>query len=135
MKKVYSFILAMVMLLSCFPVTALSAGGTNDDFPVNDNLVTVEDYVKCEEVLDYINYVNGIDLEIDTIKPLVDFAGNVYYDIECDPQGYIIMHGQTGDYVEYSEEAQSPYAGFYGTLLYGGPTYYYYVEDGEYEHT
>ena len=135
MKKSCSFILVLAVVLSCFPVTVLSAGGTNDDFPVNDNLITIEDYAKCEEVLSYINQVNGLDLEIDAIKPLVDFAGNVYYDIECKPQGYIIMHGQTGDYVEYSENAKSPYDGRYGTLLYGGPTYYYYVENGEYKHT
>lgn len=68
-------------------------------------------------------------------KQVTDFAGNGYTVIEYSPVGYFIFHNASGKYVEYAENALSPYYGYYENIYYGGPTEYY-VKIGEaYYHT
>lgn len=75
------------------------------------------------------------DISADTIKALLDFAGNSYTLIECEPSGYMIYHNASGQFVETSATSPSPYAGFDKNLYYAGPTQYYVLENGIYKHT
>ncbi|MBO4838304.1 MAG: hypothetical protein J5493_02915 [Lachnospiraceae bacterium] len=60
----------------------------------------------------------------ETVKSVTDYAGNAYYVIECYPSGYLIYHAESGQFVELSLSAPSPYLGFENDLVYGGPGCY-----------
>lgn len=68
-------------------------------------------------------------------KDLLDFSGNAYTLIECEPTGYMIYHNASGQFVEMSATGPSPYVGFDTNLFYGGPTEYYVLENSMYIHT
>lgn len=70
------------------------------------------------------------EIQMATTYPVSDFSGNEYTVIECEPTGYYIFSNDTGVYVEYCLDADSPYKGMSGKLYYGGPTLYY-SEDGD----
>lgn len=75
------------------------------------------------------------DLEVATVKELSDFSGNKYYITEFTPTGYLICHGETGEMIEYSESASSPYLEYSENLYYCGPTYYYIPANGGFTHS
>lgn len=85
--------------------------------------------------------VGGMNLEYDTeasisaTKTLYDFAGNTYTLVECSPTGYMIMCDDSATMVEYSGTSPSPYLGLTTNLYYGGPSYFYTLENGTYRHT
>lgn len=58
------------------------------------------------------------------VKRVIDYAGNAYCVIECYPSGYLIYHVESGQFVELSLSAPSPYLGFENDLVYGGPGCY-----------
>ena len=66
-----------------------------------------------------------------TKRDLRDFSGNLYWLIEFDPVGYAIYHPVAKVFSEFSETAPSPYAG-YDSIVYGGPSFYYYQTSTEY---
>lgn len=66
-----------------------------------------------------------VDIHIDRITPLYDFTGNEYTLVECAPTGYMIYHNESGNFVESSAIAVSPYKGCLGEIYYGGPNEYY----------
>lgn len=74
-----------------------------------------------------------IDIQIEQVSVIYDFAGNEYTLVECNPSGYIIYHNASGTFVEASAIAESPYAGCKGEKYYGGPNEYYFKKnvDGE----
>lgn len=79
-------------------------------------------------LLDKFEYEKQIfekEKEIEKVKLLRDFDGNVYYCVEYSPAGYMIYHAQSGLISERSENDLSPYYGLENDLFYGGPTYYY----------
>lgn len=80
---------------------------------------------------------NAFDENITPVrsKELLDFAGNRYTLIECEPSGYMIYHDASGQFVETSSSSPSPYNLYSENLYYGGPTQYYVLENGIYQHT
>ena len=70
-----------------------------------------------------------------TTKTLLDFAGNTYTLIECEPTGYMIMCDDSATMVEYAGDSPSPYLGLTENLYYGGPSFFFVYEDGQYRHT
>lgn len=68
-------------------------------------------------------------------KELLDFSGNAYTLIECEPLGYMIYHNASGQFVEMSASSMSPYSEYDEGLFYGGPTEYYVLRNGVYHHT
>lgn len=85
--------------------------------------------------VDGMNYVYDADVTRSGTKTLFDFAGNTYTLIECSPAGYMIMCDDAAAMVEYSANSPSPYAGYTSGLYYGGPSYFYVLEDGVFKHT
>lgn len=126
--------LLVLSLLLGFGISPVFAVEINDTIISDDMIVDIAAAEKCQALADEINEKRGLELEIGEIKPLSDFAGNAYYAIEFLPEGYAIMHGETGQRVEFSPYGQSPYSEVSGDLYYCGPTYYYYKHDGAYHH-
>ncbi len=88
-----------------------------------------DDYDKnFEKYSNLLKSYNGFeDKEIEKLKVLTDFNGELFVDIECKPVGYFIINYETSVPFEYSATSVSPYADSEGTLIYGAPTYYYEV--------
>lgn len=76
---------------------------------------------------------NG-SISINTIKSLQDFAGNKYTLIECSPKGYYIYHNGSGNFVEYSIKAISPYKNYSSSIYYLGIGNYYRLSGSTYLH-
>lgn len=127
MKRTCALVLAFLLVFN-IPALPVSAISISDEF--TDTTISE----KCTALTEELNQSRDLDLEISTTKELLDFDGNTYYVIEFDPTGYAIMHGSTGEIVEFGENAPSPYSGFDGVLYYGGPTYYYYLDGNECRH-
>lgn len=68
-------------------------------------------------------------------KTLYDFAGNTYTLVECTPSGYMVMCDDSATMVEYSAKSPSPYAGYSSNLYYGGPTFFYALDNNVLVHT
>jgi len=77
----------------------------------------------------------SISLSVVAIKTLQGFSGSTYTLAELAPSGYIILHDESGLFVEHSARSPSPYAGLDAGLYYAGPTGYYYKDGLEYRHT
>ncbi|MBD5080796.1 MAG: hypothetical protein HDT44_03410 [Ruminococcaceae bacterium] len=71
----------------------------------------------------------GANIKVSSARVLYDFSKNKYTLVECKPTGYFILHNKSGQYIEYSTEAQSPYLNVSNALIYGGPTYYYTIKN------
>lgn len=72
---------------------------------------------------------------ISQIKPITDFSGNLFYDIECNPTGYFIYSPDVDEFMEFSSYAESPYIGLDEHLYWCGPLNSYVYSDGEYYNT
>ncbi|NLL05507.1 MAG: hypothetical protein GX270_06925 [Clostridiaceae bacterium] len=69
------------------------------------------------------------------VKKLTDFSGNELELIETGKSGYYIFDPVSGQYIEFSPNAPSPYLNKFGELKYFGPKCYY-VKDGKtFSHT
>lgn len=145
MRKMIAVILALAYMLSMSiaPVSAVDLfdGSVNEElsmpliFEVNGGI----DTVKMAQIEEFISTANMTDPEIsetefivDEVKIIHDFAGNIYYDIECAPSGYFIYCPETDTYMEYSYYSVSPYYGYYEYLYYAGVLEYYVYLDGDY---
>lgn len=125
---------ALVIILVCLILSnstlafALDLSTTISDVQMEANAMSV-----------FEAKVNEVDssLTITRTRDLFDFAGNEYTLIECSPVGYFIFHNESGIFTEFSPSSDSPYKniGASTTLLYGGPTFYYIVEDNSFVHT
>lgn len=120
-KTILSFVLVMTMLV---PTTVTTFAASIQTTAINEQVV-----------LQKVNYVFDGDKTVENIKTVYDFAGNAFYVAECSPTGYYIYNVETDTVVESSERGVSPYAGYSDNLYYGGPTYYYVLKNGSYEHT
>lgn len=78
---------------------------------------------------------NSDGVVLNEVKELHDFDNNVLYAAECTPTGYFIYDAVTDTIIESSERGVSPYLNQVGDLYYGGPTYYYSLQNGQYIHT
>lgn len=123
LKTILLFVLVMAMLI---PTTVTT-------FAASLPIQATNEYI----VLQKANYVfnSGDDRQVESVKTVYDFAGNTFYVAECTPTGYYIYNVETDTVVESSERGVSPYIGYSQNLYYGGPTYYYVLENGSYKHT
>lgn len=121
-KTVLSFALMLAMLV---PTTASVFAASGSSHAANDYMIRQ----KAGCVFNY-----GRDRQIKDIKTVYDFAGNEFYVAECVPTGYYIYNVETDTIVESSERGVSPYIGYSRDMYYGGPTYYYVMENGTYRH-
>lgn len=129
MKKRYrlaakTLLIAFVFSFLSVNATAISIGNQVDlqkDMRRGEIISAKIDSVKALDAKEEIVY----DVSGYTIRELVDFDGNTYTLVECAPTGYLIYHDESGNFVESALTAPSPYAGYSGTLYYGGPTCYY----------
>ncbi len=96
--------------------------------------ITAIDSKVSDIITSKINVLNE-DITVMHVKTLLDFAGNTYKLVECNPIGYFILHVESGTIVEYSTKARSPYIGFSEKIYYAGPTYYYVAENDNFTHT
>lgn len=122
-KTVLSFALMFAMLV---PTTASVFAASGSSHAANDYMIRQK--AGCV-------FNDGHDRQIKDIKTVYDFAGNTFYVAECAPTGYYIYSVETDTIVESSERGVSPYVGFSHNMYYGGPTYYYVLENGTYVHT
>ena len=71
-----------------------------------------------QDQVDYLSDLADRTLSIKSTKLVQDFSGNQYIVTECSPTGYMIYSIQSGVFVEYAPESQSPYEGYDGEVLY-----------------
>ena len=80
--------------------------------------------------------IQSVSTKISNIKVASDFIGKEYIIAECEPNGYLIYHIDSGVIVESSLHSPSPYNGASNNLFYAGPTQYFYKnQNGTYIHT
>ena len=148
-KKIISFGLVISCLMQ--GMVTYAADNVNRDAE-NEQTVSDENDVRLAEDLNESNIVlaeerekavfeskvavtSGNSVSISRVKEIEDFSGNKYSVIECAPTGYYIYHNESGNFVEYSAESNSPYLNVSGKIYYGGPTFYYVENEGKYCHT
>ena len=148
-KKIISFGLVISCLMQ--GMVTYAAENVNRDAE-NEQTVSDENDVRLAEDLNESNIVlaeerekavfeskvavtSGNSVSISRVKEIEDFSGNKYSVIECAPTGYYIYHNESGNFVEYSAESNSPYLNVSGKIYYGGPTFYYVENEGKYCHT
>ena len=132
MRRILTLTIVSSILASLVGFTA-QAKAFPHSISLEDELIAALDQ-KINAIVEADSELCG-EFEITEVKILLDFAGNMYYDIECIPTGYLIYHVASGNFAEYSLYSPSPYRGLEGELYYGGMTEYYYYENGIFSHT
>lgn len=132
-KRVLSFSLAFILVSTFIPFFSASATtqsnnsrlprvNTSDDFSIINKAKSL-----CVD--------ESKDLKIIANKVLYGFDGTIFLLTEFEGMGYMISHAISGEIVEYSVSAPSPYNGFISELYYAGPTLYYVFNGADYVHT
>lgn len=128
-------VIAVIGILS---ITANTATGTSE-MDANSNISAMEYQIddlslvleyKMEEVRASLESVDSkfdstADWTINAVKVLEDFAEGYYILVECSPSGYFIYDPNSGNIVESSLTAPSPYSNEDTNLYYCGPNEYY----------
>ena len=134
----------IALLLAFALLSSLSSAFASDNVPVFEATAASPSpdqtsvSISPEQMI--LNNVRNMRLDedtlvtIQTVKELHDFSGNLYYIAEFAESGYLICHAATGETIEHSTSAPSPYAGYTEGLFYCGPTFYYIERDSEYVH-
>ena len=140
MRKCISFVITGVVAAIVISSSATAYGMSEDiknlDNISNDILPDTEkkEIAKGEVFLDKTVELTEVLIDSDSsnepvdvsnVKKLVDFDGNGYTLLECNPTGYYIMHDETGQFIEYTPESKSPYLDANEELYYAGPMEYY----------
>lgn len=125
MKKSFLYIVLTLAVIFSVVQSSLSAYDEIDAIIDNNSNTSAELLQKVTLLTAATIEAEGVNLTILRARGLVDFAGNKYTLVECSPTGYFIFHNRSGQYIEYSFEATSPYSNVSGKLVYGGPTFYY----------
>ena len=132
-----SIIFMLLFLTICFSCKLYVASAEEDR--VLSHLTTYETYAKNERLYKltkaHIEAVMDTGLTIADVKTLSDFDVGNYTLFELDPIGYIIYHGDSGQFVEYASSSVSPYKDYDGELYYGGIMQYYYRNGNNLQHT
>ena len=141
-RIIYFMLVASILLTVSSPVSALDLKtNAQSTTTVSANFVgfTQAQKDRLQRVIDAqstdMNRAFNADIEPVSAKPLLDFAGNQYTVIECEPTGYMIFHNASCHFVEFSTSSPSPYLYYSDNLFYGGPTEYYYFDGEQYLHT
>lgn len=115
--------LIVALVLAClFPVCAASAEVSAKNANLN-------------AIVQKMNAEYGTTVSKATTKTTLDFAGNTYTVVECNPVGYAIYCDGAEEATEYSAESPSSYAGYTSSLYYGGPMQYFVKQNGLLVHT
>lgn len=125
------FSLLIALLLQLILPCSVAAGTIT--IPKGDQTIAEAELFVYNSMIHSLNE----SLRITNIRSINDFAGNKFTLIETSPSGYFIFHNASGIFVEYSDSGTSPYleASSSAQLIYGGPTFYYIIENGSYVHT
>jgi len=125
--RTFALILAISFLVPLFTISShasefFAQTDMDTDFQAEADVTAEELYSKFEN--DIARFVDadpelGHEYCISEIKPLYDFAGNLYYAVECEPTGYLIYHVNSGTYAEYSLYCDSPYLAYKDNIYYG----------------
>ena len=130
--KLFSLICTCVLIFSMAITQPLAIAAATSETKVGREHVVFADRIqelKDKEQNDKVSADNF------TTKSLLDFAGNEYTLVECEPSGYLIFHNASGVFVESSLESPSPYKDYDENIYYNGPLGYYVEKDGELVHT
>lgn len=130
MKKCFqsflSISLAVLLLFHCGIVAFAqdnTVTDTTQDITVTQETVNTLDMLK-ENIMTMCSDTD-ITLTVQAVKETYDFDGNLYYTVEFLNGGYMICHASSGERIEYSISAPSPYSGCTGQLYYCGPMNYF----------
>lgn len=129
-KKIIGLFLALSIVLS-LGTSALAADNRYDNGSEAKSFTDS----RIESVIAKKISTTNAGINVARTKTLLDFAGNEYKLVECEPIGYYIIHPESGIIVEHAINSPSPYKGQNTDLFYAGPTYYYVESDGKYAHT
>lgn len=103
-----------------------------------DNSKNIETYSNSKFLFihkEMIKSITGKYSQNIIIKKLTDLSGNEFELIETGKSGYYIFDKISGDYIEFSPDAPSPYLGMYSNLKYFGPKCYYVKNSNNFSHT
>lgn len=144
-KRTISLCTICAILLCMNPLTTNAASISADDNVQKVGRIITIFNMYIEELETQANTLlelsgeDMINIQIERISTIYDFAGNEYTLVECNPSGYIIYHNESGVFVEASAVAETPFAECEGEKYYGGPNEYYVKKnvDGDtvYSHT
>ncbi len=130
-KQYFSFILVAALIFSLLcPINAHAFNLTGNVDTSNTRLSNIfEDQLsemkRNTAMLCGLNNLSMVDAQISSITTIVDFSGNEYTLVECEPTGYMIYHNDSGIFVESSLVVHSPFYGIKGDVRYCGPNEYY----------
>lgn len=126
-KKITSLLLSLIICLS-LSVVANAESINNDSATADTRFVSI-----------FQNVADSWEgnRTVETVKTLLDFAGNTYTLAECYPTGYMIFNNESALMMEKAADSPSPYADMNENLYYAGPTHYYTydVSSAQYIHT
>src|SRR5690554_2219652 len=126
MKRTILFIL----MVFCLPI--IFAGSINAQeqktIDINKRQIAYLESTFQEKMSDH-------NAKISNVKKAFDFDGNEYIIIEGDSNGYMIYSVNSAIIVEYSSQSKSPCLEYKRDLFYGGPTFYYVLENDKLKHT
>ena len=131
MKRTISLCTICAILLCMNPLTTNAASISADDNVQKVGRIITIFNMYIEELETQANTLlelsgeDMINIQIERISTIYDFAGNEYTLVECNPSGYIIYHNESGVFVEASAVAESPFAECEGEKYFGGPNEYY----------
>lgn len=141
MKKTLKITSFVVLVLFCFSnLMAASALTIVDNKSKEVRLQNIFQY-QLDEMVSQEKQTMAVKSvtapTISKIKKLKDFDANQYLLVELEPEGYMIYHIESGNFVEHSVSSVSPYCGFDQDIYYAGPNEYYYLNHStnQYEHT
>lgn len=127
MKRNFKVMLSLLLVLAMTVPMSVSVFALSIQEEVSIELEMSE---KMNSVFD-----NTEGMTLENVKEIQDFDGNLFYVVECLPTGYFIYNPTTDIVVESSQKGVSPYFDMDGDLYYGGPTYYYVLQNNTYTHT
>ena len=116
MRRFKAAIAGLAFILCLQPMTAKSFADSRTIEKEKESRIETVFNMRIEELETQANDLLGlsgneaIDIHIERISPIYDFAGNEYTLVECAPTGYMIYHDESGNFVESSAVATSPYA-------------------------
>ncbi len=122
-KSLVSLLMVIVLLTTITPLSLAES-----EMPSDVSLRKEANYSLEKTIINNLNSLTtDIDrkIKVEAVKELTDFNGNRYYVVEFANAGYMIFHGDSGEIIEYSFSAPSPYSGCYEGLYYCGPQNYF----------
>src|SRR5690554_2160525 len=125
MKKI---VLLMLMFLFVPAASLLSVNAQEQKVILNSRM-----YEYLEET--FKEKMENPKHEVSKMKVAYDFDDNAYIIVEGIVNGYMIYSVNSAVIVEFSSKSLSPFSKYDKNLFYGGPTFYYVLDDELLKHT